>query len=119
MYDFQQMIHKAAAFPRATFGAGERTESVIDHMTKEFEEIRKEETASGRAGEWVDQVILSIDGLTRALQADNPDANFKMISMIAESMIEQKYCKNELRDWPDWRTADLNKAIEHVRGTHD
>jgi len=26
---------------------------------------------------------------------------------------------NELRDWPDWRTAAPGKAIEHVRGTHD
>lgn len=27
--------------------------------------------------------------------------------------------KNEARTWPDWRTADPNKAIEHVRGSND
>ena len=26
-----------------------------------------------------------------------------------------KQVKNEARTWPDWRTADPNKAIEHDR----
>ena len=29
--------------------------------------------------------------------------------------IVAKQTKNELRKWPDWRTADPNKAIEHDR----
>lgn len=29
--------------------------------------------------------------------------------------VEQKLTKNESRTWPDWRTADSAKAIEHVR----
>jgi hypothetical protein len=28
-----------------------------------------------------------------------------------------KLAKNEKRVWPDWRTADPNKAIEHTRTT--
>ena len=30
--------------------------------------------------------------------------------------------RNEAREWPDWRTADPNKAVEHVRSegeTHE
>lgn len=29
--------------------------------------------------------------------------------------IEAKQTKNEGRQWPDWRTAEPGKAIEHVR----
>lgn len=29
--------------------------------------------------------------------------------------IEAKQARNESRTWPDWRTADPNKAIEHDR----
>jgi hypothetical protein len=28
---------------------------------------------------------------------------------------EAKLAKNEKREWPDWRTADPNGPIEHVR----
>ena len=28
---------------------------------------------------------------------------------------QAKQAKNEARQWPDWRTSDPNKAIEHVR----
>lgn len=31
--------------------------------------------------------------------------------------IEAKQTKNEGRTWPDWRTAEPGKAIEHVRET--
>ncbi|WP_425330533.1 dATP/dGTP pyrophosphohydrolase domain-containing protein [Mycobacteroides abscessus] len=29
--------------------------------------------------------------------------------------IVAKQSRNEQREWPDWRTADPEKAIEHVR----
>lgn len=29
--------------------------------------------------------------------------------------IKAKQAKNEARDWPDWRTRDPDKAIEHVK----
>lgn len=119
MTDLQQLLHKAAAFSRATFGKGERTDGVLDHMAKEALEIKKEDTCYGRAGEWVDMVILAQDGLMRALQEHLPDAPLSVTSQTAVSMIVGKYNKNELREWPDWRTADPTKAIEHVRGTHD
>lgn len=117
--DFQNLVHKAAAFSRATFGPGERTEGVIDHMTKEFKEILSEDTPGGRAEEWVDEVILAIDGLTRALQADDSNKSLDWVASDAVAMITAKYNKNEMRNWPDWRTADPNKAIEHVKGVHD
>ena len=34
---------------------------------------------------------------------------------LACLLIERKQTENEKRDWPDWRTADPDKAIEHIR----
>lgn len=41
---------------------------------------------------------------------------------VAEAALEILTCKRdkvEIRSYPDWRTADPNKAINHDRGTHD
>lgn len=59
--------------------------------------------------EWVDVIILAFDGATRCAQ----HLGLPM-SSIAEGIIA-KQTKNEARRWPDWRAADPNKAIEHVR----
>jgi hypothetical protein len=50
-------------------------------------------------------MMLAIDGAWRTGAA--PD------QIIAA--LEAKQAKNEARAWPDWRTADPDKAIEHVR----
>jgi hypothetical protein len=55
--------------------------------------------------EWVDVILLAIDGAWRA--GFTPE-------QIAAG-IATKQDKNKRREWPDWRTADPNKAIEHNR----
>ena len=90
---------------------------MADHIRKELEhEILPlgddEETSS----EWVDVVILAFDGLTRALVAEG--VSWDVAPQIACAMMVAKQSKNEQRTWPDWRTADPNKAIEHDR-SHD
>ena len=110
MFDLIAHLKRQIAWSRATFGPGERRAGVIDHIRKELNEI---ETGSGDPKEWVDVVILAFDGLWRSL-AERGVAWVSIPKIIAV-MIEQKQAKNELRDWPDWRTADPNKAIEHVR----
>ena len=89
-------------FSRRTFGPGLRTEGIIDHMTKEFDEIRSEPEA---LEEWVDQIILSFDGAWRTGAAPQ-----EIIDAV-----HAKLTKNMLRKWPDWRTAPEGKAIEHDR----
>lgn len=113
--DLEQHLKRQMAFSRATFGPGERRKGVCDHILKE---IKKEILADGitadeAATEWVDVAILALDGLTRALVASGVD--WVSVPRIATQMIEVKQARNEQRDWPDWRTADPNKAIEHVR----
>lgn len=113
MFDLQQHLVRQMVFSRATFGPGERTKGVIDHIRKELIEI---EQADDRAEEWVDVVILALDGLTRELWARG---NYRLsaddIAQAAVRSVLMKQAKNERRNWPDWRSADPEKAIEHDR----
>ena len=112
--DLKQHLVRQMAFSHATFGPGDRMAGVIDHIRKELKEV---EDSNGESSEWVDVVILALDGLTRRL-AFCPKGNRRDPGEVAEiacRMIEGKQSRNEARVWPDWRTQSLNKAIEHVR----
>jgi hypothetical protein len=127
-YDFTAHLTRQAAFSRAMFGPGPRTEGVLDHIRKEMAEVR-DAVASGdlchAVEEWVDLCILSLDGLLRAVreheESVRPDQriNHDMVALIAAQRIIDKQGKNELREWPDWRTADPEKAITHERFLHE
>lgn len=83
-----------------TFGPGLRL-GVLDHIEKEMGEVREDPTD---LGEWVDLIILAFDGAWRA--GHEPQA---ILDAIAA-----KQARNEAREWPDWRTQDTGRAIEHV-----
>jgi Protein of unknown function (DUF550) len=102
------------AFSHATYGPGQRTAGVVDHIRKELVEVLE---ANGESSEWVDVVILGLDGLTRqlAFASNGQRRDPGEVAEIACRMIEGKQSRNEARDWPDWRTAQKDKAIEHVR----
>lgn len=138
--DFIAHLTRQAAFSKATFGPGPRTKGVIDHITKELREVEKVYEKPARdylprpamshvegiraqhgeaAKEWVDVAILGFDGLLRSIAAANPHWTFDRVAEQAVALVISKQGKNELRDWPDWRTADTEKAIEHKRGKHD
>ena len=85
-----------------TFGPGMRTQGLISHITKELKEI---EAAPHDLSEWADIIILGLDGAWRA--GWDPQE-------IIDGIIEKQH-KNELRNWPDWRTTNPDEAIEHVR----
>lgn len=89
-------------FSLATFGPGLRTDGVLDHIAKESHEVRADPTD---LGEWVDIIILAFDGAHRT--GADPQA-------IIDA-IKAKQARNESRTWPDWRTAEPGKAIEHDR----
>lgn len=109
-FDLGAHLKRQIAFSRATFGPGERRAGVIDHIRKELVEV---EEAGGDSAEWVDVVILALDGLTRRLVASGHDTN--NAAELACTMIVGKQTRNEARDWPDWRKASPDKAIEHDR----
>ena len=117
MTDLEQHLIRQMVWSRATFGPGARTDGVIDHIRKELVEVAE---SKGSPSEWVDVVILALDGLTRSMWAEvGYRVSADYIADAAVKAIVFKQAKNERRDWPDWRTSDPNKAIEHVRGAHD
>ncbi|MDR5867254.1 dATP/dGTP pyrophosphohydrolase domain-containing protein [Halomonas koreensis] len=95
-------LTRQIAFSMRAFGPGERQQGVVDHIRKELTEI---EEAPHDLEEWIDVVLLALDGAWRA--------GFTASEVVIA--LEAKLAKNESRTWPDWRTADRTKAIEHDR----
>ncbi len=125
MMDFKQHLIRQIVFSKSTFGPGTRQKGVLDHIRKELVEVEK---SNGSPAEWVDVVILALDGLTRELRANGMHIqpglgqlsghyidNVEKVAAMACALIEQKQSRNEDRNWPDWRTMSENKAIEHDR----
>ena len=115
-------MKRAIAFSRATYGPGPRSKGVVDHIRKELAELETNPDDGIASNEWVDVVILGLDGLWRAKEAELNAGSLLLIphtgDEIAERVVEaivSKQNKNELRTWPDWRTASPDRAIEHVR----
>lgn len=100
--DFIAHLRRQRAFSARIFGPGARTTGVLDHIRKELREI---EAKPDDLSEWIDVVLLACDGAWRA--GYTPE-------QIAEALAA-KLARNEAREWPDWRTADPDKAIEHVK----
>lgn len=109
-FDLVAHLKRQIAFSRGTFGPGPRTKGLIDHIRKELKEL---EDAGGSADEWVDLVILALDGMTREIMANGYDT--EDAAEITCRMIAKKQTLNEARDWPDWRTQSQDRAIEHIR----
>lgn len=140
-FDLVAHLTRQAAFSKATFGPGRRTEGVLDHLEEEMEEVRTAETNADRQKEWTDLVILSLDGLLREireslkeeraarLQSASMSSHYQEaieeassrpvtndeIARIAVEMIVGKQGVNETRDYPDWRDMPGDKRINHVR----
>jgi hypothetical protein len=100
---FLEIVSSQKAWSTKTFGPARGTEGVIDHIRKELKEI---EAAPTDLEEWIDVIILAIDGAWRS--GHTPE-------QVARKL-EEKMAKNRTREWPDWREADPKKAIEHLRG---
>ncbi len=100
--DLVAHLHRQRAFSERTFGPGPRTLGVLDHIRKELVEIEKAPTD---ISEWIDVVLLALDGAWRAGHSPEEIA----------AALEAKQTRNENRKWPDWRTKDPNKGIEHDR----
>lgn len=112
---FKDYLLRQMAFSRGTFGPYERFNGVLNHLEKEIKELREIANRQGRPSEWVDIVILGLDGLTRSIKAGSPSISHDYVAATAVQMIVKKLATNELRDWPDWRAFSGDEAIEHDR----
>jgi len=101
-FDLVAHLHRQRQFSERTFGPGTRTNGVLDHIRKELHEIEQDPTD---LEEWIDVVLLALDGAWRA--GNEPEA--------VARMLDAKMTKNEARQYPDWRTVGQDKAIEHIR----
>jgi len=100
--DLIKHLTRHKEFSEKTFGPGNRTLGLCNHIAKELEEIK---SSPFDLMEWIDVVILGFDGAWRA--GFTPEE-------IAKAL-EVKQSINKEREWPDWRTAESGKPIEHIR----
>ena len=102
-FDFEAHLKKQSEWSAKTFGPGDGyAPGCIDHIRKELLEIEANPTD---IEEWIDVVILALDGAWRVGYSPQEIIN----ALVA------KQAKNERRKWPDWRTAEPGKAIEHIK----
>lgn len=100
--DLLAHLRRQREFSERTFGPGARTKGVLDHIRRELVEI---EGKPHDVYEWIDVVLLALDGAWRA--GHSPE------DIVLALAVKQE--RNERRTWPDWRTQPADKAIEHVR----
>ncbi len=102
VFDLRKHLIRQIAFSSKAFGGGYRPKGIIDHIRRELGEI---EQAPHDLKEWIDIVLLGLDGAWRS--SHTPE---EICRALADKLEE-----NERRTWPDWRTADPDKAIEHIK----
>lgn len=100
--DLVSYLHRQWAWSKETFGPALRTKGIVQHITKELREIEAE---PHDLAEWVDVIILAMDGFWR--HGGKPEG-------LLPAM-QAKQDKNFARTWPDWRTMGEDQAIEHDR----
>lgn len=102
VFDLVAFLTRQATWSAQTFGPGARVKMVLDHIRKEVVEVERDSTS---LEEWIDIAMLAFDGAWRA--GHTPEE--------ISTALAGKLVKNMNREWPDWRTADPDRAIEHVR----
>lgn len=111
-FSFRSFYWQQQEFSEGTFGPGNRTKGVCEHIRKELAELEEAVALGNRnaiIAEICDIIILAIDLAWRN--------GFR--SSEIERGLMAKLRRNKSRIWPDWRKASRDKPIEHVRGTND
>jgi len=102
MIEVNEVLKRQREWSRKTFGEGRRTEGVCKHIESELAEIRSD---PADVKEWVDVIILAMDGYWRGGGSD------------LERDLTAKMDKNRARSFP--KPVDENTPSFHVKGTHD
>lgn len=102
-FDMLSHLRRQREWSERTFGPGTRSQGVVNHIRKELIEI---ETEPGDLVEWIDVVILALDGAWRTGATPR---------QIITALIA-KQAKNENRQWPDWRTAEPDNTSVPTMG---
>ena len=106
MDELERYIERQREWSLNTFGPGVRDEGISNHIRKELTEIQE---APGDVMEWIDVIILALDGALR---------NGYSPADITAALLSKQAINLE-REWPDWRQFKNGEPIEHIRGAHD
>lgn len=88
-----------------TFGPGDRTEGLLKHIGKEIEELRAAPTPDAQLDEWIDVLLLALDGALRC----------GVTPLVVSESIEAAQKRNFNRRWPPANLQRLGEPNEHVR----
>lgn len=94
-FDFEKYIQRQIAWSQRTFGSSVRTIGLCKHIAKELDEIR---SAPHDLTEWVDVMILAIDGAWRA--GYSPEEIARGLKMKQGINFERQWPKNSRDDEP-------------------
>jgi hypothetical protein len=100
-FDLVEHLKRQIAFSQQTFGPGTRTKGISKHIEKELKEIAGDPLS---LEEWVDIILLSLDGAWRTGHSAEDVCN----------AMKAKLDKNKKRTWPDWRDSSPDDPIEHI-----
>ena len=100
--DMLEFLKQQQKFQAETFGTKPRSAGVIDHIKKELKEV---EVNPAEILEWIDIVLLAFGGAL--------NVGFSPARILGA--LETKIDINNKRDWPNWKTANPDKAIEHIK----
>lgn len=99
----RDILSKQRPWSLKTFGSGKRTKGITEHIAKELVEINDD---PDDLMEWVDVILLALDGAWRSGYTD----------LQVEEAIRIKQSYNMARVWPKFEgNAAPDVAIEHVR----
>ena len=89
-----------------TFGPGDgkaKANGLVDHIRKELIEVLEDPNDTT---EWCDIAILAFEGALRSAES---------VAHVIDALEAKQNLNLYGRTWPDWRTVDQTKAIEHIK----
>lgn len=101
MIAFERYVERQKEWSEKTFGPGPRTEGVLKHIEKEIAEVR---AAPSDMDEWLDIVMLALDGAWRAGHSTKD---------ICDGLERLQMRNMYRRNWPP--PAPPDQPNEHIR----
>lgn len=101
--DIRKFIEDYGVFSDKAFGVGKRSVGITEHLKKEINEL---ELDPNDPFEWVDVILLGMDGLRRLGYTPEQITNF----------LEEKFNINKKRIWPS--SKDENLALTHKKSLY-
>lgn len=103
---------RAAEWSDRVFGEGPRTQRLCNYIRRELAEV---EANPMDAVEWVDVIMLAMDGFRRVYQAQSSGGSPEEAASCLMEELDSKLAACELREWNIPESED--DPVEHVRNS--